>query len=909
MRTSRIAPAARATASYDTSDQCSFRPQFVCEPLERRLFLSHFRGATMIPSVSPAGLLTLTSTTYWRPSSLPPGGNLPRAGIDEEANPSVTGPAFSMLMTDVGSDPGFPGIALRTFDRSDSRFTKVTQKHTVQLPGPGPYSISARSCCRVAGIINANESRWEMNSAVLWDGSSAAQPISFNLGGIQIEVVRGNNYGDTIGAVGSAGLTLTYDQALNINITSQPPGMVINGGTGVISIPAAQTATYLDNTQNVGADYAFSGNIFARDASGNLRGQVEFDGMFDAVGQPGHAPVVIDATISATVGQTLTHTFIGSDPDNDLLTWSFIGLTGPGGVTPFIAPEPLNPVTPTSAGFTWNTTGSVAGTWIAQVQARDPGGLTDIGDLTINLAPGPRTGVTVITHGFQPGLGQFEALPSWSLEMGTNILGRAGRGNLFEHNPRTGLWDAVPDPSSNSGNANDEIVLVYNWVAESDRLRKGWLEAAADNLFASLRQPLPGLPASLNLLNKPLHFIGHSRGAVLNALVTNLLGHYFGTSVDHVTTLDPHPIIASDPQPGNNQNIDPGIVTYGNVSWADNYWRRDGAGDLDFDGQAVVGARDVQLTEQTLVGHFSTPPPHPRSQPVPLGDNGYTGFLLGEHSDTHLWYAATIDFNAEELDGVPLVITGNLPYGEVESGWWQSEIGYSATDEPASGRANIGYAYSRLGGTPRPTGDPSREAVTAPGYSLFNGDFRFGSGGAIPGWQAHEDGGDAALGGPETDRFLILDKKGRTRSHNRFFASAASVVKFRYRVDKAKQGSFVTALLDGAPLLQIPASATTASWQNAVLPIPLAAGVHRLGFTLTIPNGNPSVWIDNVRIELPASADETSELLAWQSLSPPLASPPPVLFASRPSLFSQQGISSAMAQVLEFDSRLEDLLV
>jgi hypothetical protein len=106
---------------------------------------SHFRGAAMIPVVDASGRLTLHSTTFWAPNS--------PAGIDESANPQV---ADVDAMTDVGA---MTDETPRMEDTSDSRFTKVTQSHTIQLPGPGLYAITAGSCCRVGGILTRRNRR------------------------------------------------------------------------------------------------------------------------------------------------------------------------------------------------------------------------------------------------------------------------------------------------------------------------------------------------------------------------------------------------------------------------------------------------------------------------------------------------------------------------------------------------------------------------------------------------------------------------------------------------------------------------------------------------------------------------------------------------------------------------------
>jgi hypothetical protein len=132
----------------------------------------------------------------------------------------------------------------------------------------------------------------------------------------------------------------------------------------------------LDNpTANIGADYAFSGNILAPDGS-----FVEFDWLFDAV-QTGPntnlAPDVADFSMTVVTGTTVNYTATATDPDGDPLTWSFGGFLG--------APPAIGPAFNTLTQlFTWDTTGSGLGTWAALFTASD-GSLTDTGQLTINV--------------------------------------------------------------------------------------------------------------------------------------------------------------------------------------------------------------------------------------------------------------------------------------------------------------------------------------------------------------------------------------------------------------------------------------------------------------------------------------------------------------------------------------------
>lgn len=321
---------------------------------------SHFRGAALVPSVSASGLLTVTSTSFWRPTAV------------ENVDPVVSGVG---TMTQVGSD---------IVDTSDVRFTKVTQVHQIQLPSAGTYAISASSCCRVAGIRNipgSSSISWTMNSNIVWSGNKANTPILFDLSAVQPEVLRGSNYSDNLGATTGNGNALTYNAAQNFPGT-QPPGFTVNSTTGQLSIPAAFTTTYLDNSAgNAGADYIFSGNIINGDGS-----SVEFDWLFDAVNATANlAPDVQDYTINAVIGATINQTVTATDPNSgDSVTLSLSSFFGPGvNLSPVFVPGA--PGNPTSGSFVWNTSGSSPGTYIANIQGTD-GTLTDTGTITINLS-------------------------------------------------------------------------------------------------------------------------------------------------------------------------------------------------------------------------------------------------------------------------------------------------------------------------------------------------------------------------------------------------------------------------------------------------------------------------------------------------------------------------------------------
>jgi len=312
---------------------------------------SHFRGGTLIPTIT-SGVLTVESTSFWRPTS-----------VDSTFVTSTQG---SMTQTATSTDT------------SDSRFTRVTQTFTQTLTlGAGAIDVDWDSCCRVTGSVNTGSSSMALHSSIVWDGTNDTAPILFDLLSIQPEVLRGGAYSDNLGAVSGDGLSLSYNGVLPIGISGQAPGLVIDPTTGQLTISAANTPAYVDNTGgNDGADAAFGGQIIASNGS-----VVGYDWMFDGVdGLSNTAPNVTDAVINALVGDTVTHTATGSDPEGDSLAWSLLSFNGPGASLLDVLFDPNTQL------FTFDSTGFDPGTYIANIRASD-GFLTDVGSITINLRP------------------------------------------------------------------------------------------------------------------------------------------------------------------------------------------------------------------------------------------------------------------------------------------------------------------------------------------------------------------------------------------------------------------------------------------------------------------------------------------------------------------------------------------
>ncbi len=336
-------------------------------------------------------------------------------------------------------------------------------------------------------------------------------------------------------------------------------------------------------------------------------------------------------------------------------------------------------------------------------------------------------GTTVISHGLAA---NSTAPPGWTLTLAEAILAAAGDpsdcgaiggetpiGTVFSYSPDFGTWDF----HCGSDTPNGEIALVFNWAEESDSAdasgTQGFAEAAADALYAALRDPwLAGNFAGVDLLATDVHFIGHSRGTVVNSDCVERLAAA-GIAVDHVTTLDSHPVDGSLDDPlGSLDWGDRAPITWTNVEFADNYWRADGGGFpafFDFDGMPLPVDLDLDLGD-AIEGFGDFDP-------------------VFEHIEVHAWYHGTIDLTANnDGDGTPID-------NELFTDW------YASAGVPA--RDLTGFYYSAIAQGIR----PDSVSGSDPAWSLheiYNGDFEIvdevvstlGIGHA--GWRFH--GGDKA---------------------------------------------------------------------------------------------------------------------------------------------------------------------
>lgn len=280
--------------------------------------------------------------------------------------------------------------------------------------------------------------------------------------------------------------------------------------------------------------------------------------------------------------------------------------------------------------------------------------------LLAGLALSRGASVTIITHGLNSNaddwvLAMAQRVPAHPNHPGTNFSCYAVdvAPNFTVTAMRIG---GGPPTASESG----EIIIKLDW---------GQL---ANNDFSTYQVATAVLPTLLQtnfilglaghaLAEYPLHLVGHSRGGSLGCELSRLLGTN-GVWVDHLTTLDPHPL--------NNDGfndapiytvVDASARTYENVLFHDNYFQIE---DFFIYGEPVNGAYVRQLANLS---------------------GGYGG-VGGAHSDVHLWYHATVDLRSTASDSVSSI-------GSTQrQSWWTSA---------ERGGTNAGFLLSLIGGANR----------------------------------------------------------------------------------------------------------------------------------------------------------------------------------------------------------------
>lgn len=471
------------------------------------------------------------------------------------------------------------------------------------------------------------------------------------------------------------------------------------------------------------------------------------------------------------------------------------------------------------------------------VKAVDYAGHQSNYDFGANHSSFGQYGITFIAHGFVFTTTLPADLPinSWMPAMADSIKYRAGGHALIGlYNKTSGLYidtsTNLPLAIPTSGYIGKELILMFDWIDDSNDNAQGFSEAAADAAFASLIQ----FSQTSNF--SYLHLIGHSRGTVIiSELAERLLTYQ--RPVKQITYLDPHDwgwfgisndfdvnsgLAVSFPSEPNYPNT--GVVGWSGVNDKETYFQRNGWDGWDdgiefwqLNGRAVGGTFNTKFSAASNVNHASI----------------VWQYISSIHNPCH-----SINYF---VDGA------NIDTVAVDRGFQKSRIGnYKLgfdNEFPIDGGFTVVYPV-----------DFSLDSL-----GVYNGSFDkagsiFAEG--IPGWNYH--GGSSANGMIEEadgNSYVKLSNSHNIVTHNRFYLPPeVSSLSFDYKVFTLSPGAALQVYLDGNPYLgeEFLASVVVDSFlTNNIMPIDpsLEDGVHTLTFALVpgLDSSYPVVGIDNVR--------------------------------------------------------------
>lgn len=323
-------------------------------------------------------------------------------------------------------------------------------------------------------------------------------------------------------------------------------------------------------------------------------------------------------------------------------------------------------------------------------------------------------GTTIITHGFQDGLAPITE-NEWAYEMAEAILTRVNnKGCICTYIKTSGIFEKTKGDCKSG-----EIILLFDWAEESRIDVQGYSEAAGDALFAAL---IMGAQKGDFGLER-MHFIGHSRGTVVNTLAVERLlvlkkkypQLYASVSIDQVTNIDPHDwgfagkfSDLNDAHPEINIDIptdrdhNNGAIAWKGV-FSDTYWQDNLTSYLS--GRSVEGTMDFHWNQNDLgedLDHFGEKGIHQLgytrtiAQKVKIDGGGYHLSRLGgeSHLRSNAFYGAvypTFGFYSRNRNGRIIgFMNGSFDRGNGDTG---ASIHIPGWEEHGGRIKNIGYKF------------------------------------------------------------------------------------------------------------------------------------------------------------------------------------------------------------------------
>lgn len=525
-----------------------------------------------------------------------------------------------------------------------------------------------------------------------------------------------------------------------------------------------------------------------------------------------------------------------------------------------------------SGNYNWIVRNTPSDSVLVKIISIHDSTINDISDGILQIIKHPET--TIITHGFvldaiTPTINWSDY--KWPFAMADAIS--ADRQICFIREGvvyRTYLdyngFSAIPDDENINTvitthfttdlnlDETKNVVFVSDWVEESDINKHGYLEAAADVFASALVNTAIEYPL---LLNK-LHFIGHSRGTIVNSEIIQRLIYWYdknllpnGINLDtemHMTTLDPHPA-------GHWVNNTPFDNTFMNDDDVNNFAPQNNIGVVGW--KTANNVNTVKYIDNFYQTHLAS---------FFIGLSNYPGLdtqgsfanndltprfedPLSAHSLVHTWYHGTVDTLQSHInDGF------NTPTGTdiIRDVWYIDSEGKLE-----------GYYYSRIRdgnidfieSIPSDLVNINNDRNYGDFYLIFNGDFSKRSldiNILTPGWDFQGGEGDGFI---DIDEFgglnshLELDFGNSSKKHNWFYLPIdAKKIYFRLSVRTSSNTDGLEVKLGENSLKYISLADEFSYRVDSVNVQNYSGTVERLSFSID-PNGgivDSEVWIDDI---------------------------------------------------------------
>ena len=391
-------------------------------------------------------------------------------------------------------------------------------------------------------------------------------------------------------------------------------------------------------------------------------------------------------------------------------------------------------------------------------------------------------------------------------------------------------------------------VFIFDWTLESAVNKHGFAEAAADILAAELIK----LGKVYPFLLEHLHFIGHSRGCVVNSEAIERLIYWAsegllpnGVNIDpaiHMTTLDPHPaghwhsniFTAMKDDEVNKWNSSDGPVVgvtgwkaYSHtVEYIDNYWQNKLL-------SAFQGLSNYPGLDNTnIISNIDL------TQVLPT-------ITANAHSLVHTWYHGTVS----SLDSNDIFNVGERNI-ERTNWYFFPDLGKTQGFYRSVNRPGFLPSISSIEENLKSVTNDTKYGTD---NFIFNGNFTKGWGAityfdSLAGW-SFQDGISPKLSGVFNPSALLNDNNNILVHNSLYFPENIQIIYFTMRVYDTSEADFLNLYVGNNLIRHIPIDhfILTKQWFDAVIPNSIQGTVDQIKFELTKTDQNfGSILIDDV---------------------------------------------------------------